>query len=936
MTPDTAHKTRTSGSCLRGLARLITVSLLAITLAGCGQVSHTAEEHLERGLAFEHQNDFAAAAIEYRNTLTKDPENAEARFRLGMLMLRQGEAANAELEFKRAQDHGWNQDDLHLPRLRAALLQAQYGRIMDATRSLEHLPEEQVADALAIRGLALVNMGNSQEARRIFDQALDRDPKLLNALIGMAVSGSSLGEGIDASRRWLDRALEVDPHSRDAWAFKGDLEHGARRYDEADAAFTKAIEQSPNPYFLHFKRAITRISKRDLAGAEQDLAILRRLGAGQPTTSYVEGLIHYENARFDEAQAALQTTLSRAPAFDQAIFFLGVVHWAQGNWEQADHNLNRFLARNPGSEDAARLLANVRLRQTFPAQASTLLDPLLDGIESSGSMGNLQLARDGQTTDIDQLRRLAAAQPGNDALQGLLVRELLQAGELDEGIRELEAMVGETPEVSPMEAALIVGLLRSGEADRALDAAVRLIQRAPEDPVSHNLKSAVHFARGELAEGVESLNEALALDPGNTSATLVLGQLARAEGKPQEERRLYENALAHYPSHLGVLMQFSQMEVNQGNPGAAARLLERAVREHPMALDPRLSLANYHLRRDEPAQTVALLEPLQDTEHGNNLRVLDLLARAQLAAGQQTQALATLRRFAAQTPDDAGVRLRLAAMLIRADGLPDAREQVEQVLAEQPGHLEALRLLAGLEQELGRLDAAIAVAQRMQDAAPETADGHVLEARLASAAGREEDAIRAWQTAYEISPVTDIALALARAYQGAGQTDQAAKLLRERLATHPDESATRALYAAAMLQAGEYASAQKEFEHLRAAHPENAAVLNNLAWIYQRQGDPRALETAEQALALEPDNAAIQDTLGWILLQQGDAERGLDLIKGARQALPDDLQIRYHYAYGLAATGRTADAREELTALLDSPEAFEARSAAEELLQQLQ
>src|SRR6516165_1774267 len=58
----------------------------------------------------------------------------------------------------------------------------------------------------------------------------------------------------------------------------------------------------------------------------------------------------------------------------------------------------------------------------------------------------------------------------------------------------------------------------------------------------------------------------------------------------------------------------------------------------------------------------------------------------------------------------------------------------------------------------------------------------------------------------------------------------------------------------------------------------NPAALNNLAWLYQRQGDlAKARELAERAFAAAPAAAQIDDTLGWILVAQGEADRAMPI-----------------------------------------------------------
>ncbi len=80
--------------------------------------------------------------------------------------------------------------------------------------------------------------------------------------------------------------------------------------------------------------------------------------------------------------------------------------------------------------------------------------------------------------------------------------------------------------------------------------------------------------------------------------------------------------------------------------------------------------------------------------------------------------------------------------------------------------------------------------------------------------------------------------------------------------------------------------------------------------------DPEAPQQAEKALKLAPNNPAFADTLGWILVQRGQVEAGLRYLRDARLRAPESGEIRFHLAYALAKTGRTAEAREELIAAL--------------------
>jgi len=118
--------------------------------------------------------------------------------------------------------------------------------------------------------------------------------------------------------------------------------------------------------------------------------------------------------------------------------------------------------------------------------------------------------------------------------------------------------------------------------------------------------------------------------------------------------------------------------------------------------------------------------------------------------------------------------------------------------------------------------------------------------------------------------------------------------------------------------------------------PINLLATSNLAAIYWRQKDPRALDYFEQSYKLKPDSATIIDNLGWVLVERGKLERGLELLGRAAAQAPDNPEIRYHFAVALAKSGDKAQARRELERLLDYKKGdFAYVSEAEALLRQL-
>ena len=72
-----------------------------------------------------------------------------------------------------------------------------------------------------------------------------------------------------------------------------------------------------------------------------------------------------------------------------------------------------------------------------------------------------------------------------------------------------------------------------------------------------------------------------------------------------------------------------------------------------------------------------------------------------------------------------------------------------------------------------------------------------------------------------------------------------------------------------------------------------------------------------------------------ILIKGGRVEQGVNLLEKAAKRAPDNGDIRYHLAAGLAEAGDRSRARRELTALLDSGTEFSEKPAARALLDEL-
>ncbi len=87
--------------------------LIAAVAEGQEPVSADASGHLERAAEFERDGELNAAIIELKNAIAANPDDGEARYRLGRLYVELNQPRLAQVELERASDLGIADFGLH-------------------------------------------------------------------------------------------------------------------------------------------------------------------------------------------------------------------------------------------------------------------------------------------------------------------------------------------------------------------------------------------------------------------------------------------------------------------------------------------------------------------------------------------------------------------------------------------------------------------------------------------------------------------------------------------------------------------------------------------------------------------------------------------------------------------------------------------------------
>ena len=481
----------------------------------------------------------------------------------------------------------------------------------------------------------------------------------------------------------------------------------------------------------------------------------------------------------------------------------------------------------------------------------------------------------------------------------------------------------------------VLNSLAQEDYDKAIEAASQLVAKLPDNTLLHNLLGLVYMAGEEYDAARREFEIILKLEPISLSAQLHLARLDIKAGKTLEAEARYLWILKQDPKHLDALLGLAELADQAKRSDEALSWLEQAWASNPDSVSTGLILLQRYLERDNKLKALSIARDLHldDPNEPTGLRAFGL---ALLANGEIDYALKYFRKLAALVPESPEVWHLIATTLIRTQDYAGAGQALDKALKAQDDYLPSLMVRTQLYLLDKHYKKALAYAHRIQARHPEQNAGYKLEGDVHMARQDFSKAVTAYRSAYDKAASAQLTLLLAHAQRLIRDAEGALKTLREWLIEHPEDSHIRtqlAMYLERMQQPNE---AIIEYERIVEQEPENAVVLNNLAWLYHIQNDPRSIEYGERALKQAPDRPEISDTLGWILVQNGQLQRGLELLQHALSKAPQIPDIRYHLAVAYEKQGRIDEAREELQRLLDGNKVFADADKAKVLLQQLE
>ena len=252
----------------------------------------------------------------------------------------------------------------------------------------------------------------------------------------------------------------------------------------------------------------------------------------------------------------------------------------------------------------------------------------------------------------------------------------------------------------------------------------------------------------------------------------------------------------------------------------------------------------------------------------------------------------------------------LALQHHHAGRLPDAEALYRQILAIQPNHADALRLLGLIAHQTGRHDLAADRIRQSIALHPGNAVAHSNLGAVCRALGRFDEAVTAFRRTIELKPdFPDAQTSLGIALATLGRGDEAIVAFRAALQIKPDSPEAHNNLGNALRERGRYDDAIAACHRALELKPNFPEAQLNLGVALAAQGQLEdAIAAYRRALQIKPDFPEAHNNLANALKESGRFGEAVAACRRALELKPDFPEAHNNLAAALAAQGQLDDA----------------------------
>jgi putative PEP-CTERM system TPR-repeat lipoprotein len=858
--------------------KLITLSaaLSVVVLSGCTK-DLSYDEYMVVAKSQIEQGDASSAIVSLKNAVRLKPKDANSRYELGSLYLSEGDLWSAEKELEKALELGL-EVPLLLPKLaKVKMLLSKYDETYEIADNPASYDNEQYVMILTYAGLAAISDNKKDKAEDYISQATMLSADSLYSQVGKAWLNFSDEKYSEVSET-LDTILSQSGDFSDALLLSGHLHQAQFEYEKAIEMYSSYVEKHPRQFQIKLYLINSLLSAQKYDEAEKHLELLNRIYQDHALVSLYNAQVEYHNQKFSEAKLSAEKAISNNSSLYLGQLIAGMSAYRLGEFELAYSYLSKVGPLLPANHDIKKLLAMLQFQLGFSDDAQLSFEGM--SATTANDMNILTaasraFAEKGQSDVAENLLEKVVKANPNDNELALQYSALKLANGDKEQIDLLEKLAKNSDEAKDAPLVLATYYVNAKDYENALRVAKEW-QSTEAGKIKGQLLEGFIFASSSDIESAKKVfKRVIEQDEHNVSAIYYLGEFDFNEEKWEESKSHFTNILSFEPRHKASVARLSYINAKLGKEDETIEYLNDLLLKYPNNQDIIIDLSINLKSIGKTKEAIRLIE--KSTVENKSVRFNRNLAQLYVNDFKFIEAKDLYKSLVDLEPSNSSLWLEYALVDEKMGNIESALTTINKGLnfADVKDGLQLLK--ANLLLILDRNDSASTLINELFDKYPNNTRVVYLKAQLNLKEGHTSEAGEQFSSLYSANPTNEFALKWAQSSLKNNNTEAAINILENHEQVQSLSSANKALLAELLLEVNSEKSKNLYLE-LKKDHPNNIAVLNNLAWAYYNLGEfDGGLPYAEQAYNVAKSSATL-DTYATLLISNKKESEAIELL----------------------------------------------------------
>ncbi|NOR69489.1 MAG: tetratricopeptide repeat protein [Methylomarinum sp.] len=230
-----------------------------------------------------------------------------------------------------------------------------------------------------------------------------------------------------------------------------------------------------------------------------------------------------------------------------------------------------------------------------------------------------------------------------------------RAGEKVKGLIDLKKAWKLAPNMASTGVTLAMHYIKDKQYSQALEVAKKQRAIFPTKPYASIIEGFTYHGLENKTQSISAFTQAIKLNPGNSTASLVLANYALKEKNIKQARKLYLDTLSYNPNNMRALLMLSRIDRTQGNTKEIENLVKNAIQTAPDTSLFHGGFAKiYQVLQNYPLALVEIKKAIKSEP--NNAANHFLLAKLLVSNNQLNDSRDILNKLALAYPDNPAPR----------------------------------------------------------------------------------------------------------------------------------------------------------------------------------------------------------------------------------------------------------------------------------------